>query len=319
MTAQNKKVFLHTALLAPLVAIASATLWQSPASLAALQARAALRSHLASMMVRNDNKKKSLWSKTMVPRKKKTKIAKGGNPTVAHGGFGLTKEKFAQAMADMTVGEALSYLAGPAPKNAGISDELVEQIKSALQDRAVEFAAEQVSKQKSPETAKCKDVAAADPEPEDQLFKPPSDGVPMFAPSDGVPMDELQRRIKVSSDNEGGLSDHSPGENQLHGNYSIEDAVQEAADHSPGENQLAINVRSHIQGADEGNYSIEEAVQEAAEHQFFGFAESQVREALIAVGKEGPRAAIEWLEANYERSEDIPGWSQSSIETETEA
>ena len=51
-------------------------------------------------------------------------------------GFGITKEKLAKALGEMTVAEAVAYLSGPEPKRAGISDEVAAALCAQIVDAA---------------------------------------------------------------------------------------------------------------------------------------------------------------------------------------
>lgn len=51
-------------------------------------------------------------------------------------GFGITKEKLAKALGEMTVAEAVEYLSGPEPKRAGISDEVAAALRTQIVDAA---------------------------------------------------------------------------------------------------------------------------------------------------------------------------------------
>jgi len=81
--------------------------------------------------------KKTAWS--IGTARKKAKKAKAAKPTAAAlrgdaaaRGFGITKEKLAKEIGQMTAAEALDYLAGPEPGKAGIPDDVAAALSAQI-------------------------------------------------------------------------------------------------------------------------------------------------------------------------------------------
>jgi len=81
--------------------------------------------------------KKTAWS--IGNARKKQKKAKAAKPTAATlrgatdvKGFGITKEKLAKALGQMTAMEAVEYLDGPEPRQAGISEKVVTALRTEI-------------------------------------------------------------------------------------------------------------------------------------------------------------------------------------------
>ena len=83
--------------------------------------------------------KKTAWSIGNARKKGKksakiTAASKRGNAGAR--GFQVTKEKLAKALGEMSVADALTYLSGPEPRRAGISDTVVNGLKKEITDAA---------------------------------------------------------------------------------------------------------------------------------------------------------------------------------------
>lgn len=95
------------------------------------------RSHAVVMMG-----KKTSWS--IGTARKKEKRQKASKPTrsqragTSAKGFGITKEKLAKTLGEMSVAEAIGYLSGPEPRKAGISDVVVAALRSEILAAVVE-------------------------------------------------------------------------------------------------------------------------------------------------------------------------------------
>ena len=81
--------------------------------------------------------KKTAWSiGNARTKQKKAKAAKPTAATLKGGnaikGFGMTKEKLAKALGQMTAAEAVDYLAGPEPRQAGISAKVVAALRTEI-------------------------------------------------------------------------------------------------------------------------------------------------------------------------------------------
>lgn len=81
--------------------------------------------------------KKTAWS--IGNARKKAKKPKAAKPTAAAmkgtaavKGFGMTKEKLAKLIGEMTAADALDFLAGPEPGKAGISEDVVEGLRTEI-------------------------------------------------------------------------------------------------------------------------------------------------------------------------------------------
>lgn len=130
---------IRQALLALLASPAAA--WVASTSVTAFAPRCSPTGHGLNIAVRSRPSvmmgKKMAWS--VGNARKKAKKAKAAKPTAAAlrgdaaaKGFGITKERLAKAIGQMTAAEALDYLAGPEPGKAGISEEVAAALRAQI-------------------------------------------------------------------------------------------------------------------------------------------------------------------------------------------
>ena len=110
--------------------------------------------------------KKTSWS--IGKARQKTKKAKVARRTAAGlkglttvKGFGITKEKLAKSLGEMTAAEAIAFLSSPEPQRAGISDAVVVALRTEIIN-AVEAAKRTAVKEEEEEAAAERGPAAAE-------------------------------------------------------------------------------------------------------------------------------------------------------------